>query len=217
MNTVGSMLKEGRVGKRLSLEEVEAATKIRKKFLEAIEADDYTQLPSLAYAKGFVKNYSDFLGLSTRTVVAFFRRQTQEIPKSSLLPKSSSEPFSPSWFRLTPARYLAIVAGIIILVFLTYFLLQYRVIQEPPPLSLTKPLDGENVSGRIVEVLGTTDPDATALVNGVAVLVRADGKFFDKVAVTPGENTITVSATSRFGKESTISRTVMAQTDKKTD
>ncbi|KKU81103.1 MAG: Helix-turn-helix domain-containing protein [Candidatus Gottesmanbacteria bacterium GW2011_GWA1_47_8] len=87
MKTVGSIFREAREKKHLTLEHVERATKIRKKFLSDIERDDYENLPSAAYAKGFVKNYSDFLGLDAASVLAYFRRQTEEVSKISLLPK----------------------------------------------------------------------------------------------------------------------------------
>ncbi|TSC61071.1 MAG: transcription regulation protein, partial [Parcubacteria group bacterium Gr01-1014_107] len=71
-------LKEARVSKGYTLEQVEKATKIRSKFLTAIESDDYARLPSPLYAKGFVKNYGDFLGLESSRMLAFFRRQTKQ-------------------------------------------------------------------------------------------------------------------------------------------
>ena len=52
MKTVGEMLKVARLGKNYSLADLEKTTKIRLKFLEAIENDDYSKLPSLSYAKG---------------------------------------------------------------------------------------------------------------------------------------------------------------------
>ena len=61
MKTVGSILKEAREAKRFSLDQVEQATKIRRNFLEAIEGDAYHVLPSVSYAKGFVKNYAGYL------------------------------------------------------------------------------------------------------------------------------------------------------------
>ncbi|MCJ7826477.1 hypothetical protein MUP56_02585, partial [Patescibacteria group bacterium] len=55
---------------------------------------------------------------------------------------------------------------------------------------------------------GKTSSDATVTVNGVSVLVRSDGNFFDQVSLDPGVNTITITATSRFGKSTTIVRKV---------
>src|SRR4030042_4973676 len=118
MKTVGSILKEARAAKNITLNQAETATKIRLKFLQAIESDDYTVLPSLSYAKGFVKNYSEYLGLDSDMVLAFFRRQTAEVTRSSLLPKRVSEPLNNSWFQLTPGKFLAAILIPLVLIFL---------------------------------------------------------------------------------------------------
>src|SRR3989344_4071170 len=109
MKTVGSILEQARAAKNITLEEAEKVTKIRAKFLEAMEADDYSQLPSISYAKGFVKNYSEYLGLDSKTVLAFFRRQTTDVSRASLLPKKESAAFNKSFIQLTPGKFLAIV------------------------------------------------------------------------------------------------------------
>ena len=62
-----------------------------------------------------------------------------------------------------------------------------------------------------VDVLGQTDPDATVTVNGFSVVVRSDGKFFSQVVLETGVNTLTVVATSRFGKATTVTRKVGLQ------
>ncbi|HCM82834.1 TPA: hypothetical protein DIS60_05730 [Patescibacteria group bacterium] len=207
MKSVGFILRDTRQKKGILLEDVEKATKIRRKFLEAIENDDYTLIPSLAYAKGFVKNYSEFLGLDSAVILAFFRRQSRDVSKTSLLPKEALET-DHSLFQLTPGRFLMLLLGVCTILFLSYFIVQYRRLQQPPGLRIEKPEKEKVVEDRKVDVLGSTDLDATVTVNGVSVLVRSDGKFFDQVTLTPGVNTITITATSRFGKSTTIIRKV---------
>ncbi len=211
MKTVGSILQETRLLKKYSLGDIEAATKIRLKFLEAIEQDDYTKLPSLSYAKGFVKNYAEFLGLNSRHVLAFFRRQTEDVPRSSLLPKGIAEPLNTPFFRLTPSRFLALLLGGFVGMFLLYFGVQYIKLQHPPNLSIESPKDHLVTTQRRIEVLGKTDSDATVTINGVSVLVRSDGKFFDQLQIDSGVNRITVIATSRFNKITTIVHEVSLQ------
>lgn len=208
MQTVGSMLKEARLGKGYTLKHVEVSTKIREKFLEAIERDDYTLLPSISYAKGFVKNYSEFLKLDSSRVLAFFRRQSKDVPKSSLLPPQPLRT-NVTFFQLTPTRFILFLVGGIIGVFFLYFFVQYRAIQSPPFLSIESPKENISTNESRIDMLGTTDSDATIVINGVSVLVRGDGKFFDQVSLQPGNNTITIVSTSRFGKTSTLTRTVM--------
>ena len=200
MRTVGEMLREARQSKSLTLEQVEDGTKIRLKFLSAIESDDLGSLPSLSYAKGFVKNYSDFVVLNSRTVLAFFRRQTIEVSKSSLLPKGMGEPLNRSIFQLTPGKFITLIVVVLVSLFLIYLGLQYRTLQQAPILIIDSPKSQSVVSDKRVDVFGKTDPDATITINGVSVLVRGDGKFFDQVNLETGVNKLTIIATSRLGK-----------------
>jgi len=60
---IGRVLERARKDRGLSLEEAEKATKIRRRYLEGLEQDDYTVLPDAVYARGFLKTYANFLGL----------------------------------------------------------------------------------------------------------------------------------------------------------
>jgi len=211
MRTAGNILREARIGKKISLETIEQATKIRKKFLEAIESDDFSKLPSLSYAKGFVRNYSDYLGLDSANVLAFFRRQNADVTRSSLLPKGMAEPLNRSKFHLTPTRFIMAFIGLLIVMFLIYFGFQYVKLQRPPSLHVIEPAVTVSTKDTRINVMGETDPDATVMINGVGALVRSDGKFFDSVVLSPGNNVITIVSTSRFGKTRTDTRTVLVE------
>ncbi len=208
MKTVGSLLRETRIQKRYTLEHVEAVTKIRVKFLTAIEADDLSRLPTPAITRGFVHNYAEFLGLDSRVVLAILRRQTSEVSKTSLLPKGMVEPLNHSPFQLTPGKFLVLLVGVLVVAFLLYFALQFRQIRQPPSLAIDAPKDQLIASQKRIDVIGKTDPDATVTINGVSVLVRGDGRFFDTIALDSGVNKITISATSRFGKTTSEVREV---------
>jgi cytoskeletal protein RodZ len=60
---IGRILEQTRRERGLSLEEVEQATKIRKRYLTGLEREDYAMLPDAVYARGFLKTYANFLGL----------------------------------------------------------------------------------------------------------------------------------------------------------
>lgn len=60
---IGRFLEQARKERGLSLEEVEQATKIRKRYLAGLESEDYAILPDAVYAQGFLKTYANFLGL----------------------------------------------------------------------------------------------------------------------------------------------------------
>ena len=60
---IGRILEQKRKEKGLSLEDVEQATKIRKRYLDGLEREDYAVLPAGVYAQGFLKTYANYLGL----------------------------------------------------------------------------------------------------------------------------------------------------------
>jgi len=66
---IGRFLEQTRKERGLSLEEVEQATKIRKRYLVGLENEDYAMLPDAVYARGFLKTYANYLGLDGEAFV----------------------------------------------------------------------------------------------------------------------------------------------------
>src|SRR3712207_1169924 len=60
---IGRLLEQKRKERGLSLDEVEQATKIRKRYLTGLEREDFAMLPDAVYARGFLKTYANYLGL----------------------------------------------------------------------------------------------------------------------------------------------------------
>ena len=74
---IGNVLEQARTGAGLDLREVEQRTKIRVKYLQALEHETWSELPSFAYAKGFLRTYGELLGLDGEALVDEFRRQVE--------------------------------------------------------------------------------------------------------------------------------------------
>jgi len=74
---IGEILKQARTRQGLEIREVEERTKIRIKYLRALEAEDWEVLPSAAYAKGFLRTYAQLLRLDADVLVDEFRRQVE--------------------------------------------------------------------------------------------------------------------------------------------
>ncbi len=64
LRELGDYLRRTREGKRLSIEDAVEATKVRGRYLQAIEDADYERLPADVYTRGFVRSYADYLGLN---------------------------------------------------------------------------------------------------------------------------------------------------------
>jgi len=91
---------------RISIDEVETRTKIRSKYLRAIENEEWDLLPGPVYAKSFIRTYGDFLGLDSRMLVDEFRRRYERPSDYDLRPisplsrerkRSARGPLLPSW------------------------------------------------------------------------------------------------------------------------
>lgn len=74
---IGPALEKARRQHGLSLEEVEQATKIRKRYLQGLENDDYGVLPDAVYVQGFVKTYANYLGLDGEQLAEELRSRRQ--------------------------------------------------------------------------------------------------------------------------------------------
>ncbi len=69
MFEIGNSLREARVRQGLDFAEIEQATKIRGKYLRALEDEHFEQLPAETYVKGFLRTYADYLGLEGQLYV----------------------------------------------------------------------------------------------------------------------------------------------------
>jgi transcriptional regulator with XRE-family HTH domain len=66
---IGSNLREARMRQKLELADVERATRIRARYLMALEEERFDIFPGTAYAKGFLRTYADHLGLDAQRFV----------------------------------------------------------------------------------------------------------------------------------------------------
>ena len=69
MFEIGNSLREARYRQQLELSDVELATKIRARYLQALEEENFDALPAQTYVKGFLRTYSDYLGLDGQLYV----------------------------------------------------------------------------------------------------------------------------------------------------
>lgn len=72
--TIGKRLKREREARYLSLEKAAEETRIRRVFLQALEADDYSVMPSAAQGRGFLRNYAEYLNLNIDELIAEIQR-----------------------------------------------------------------------------------------------------------------------------------------------
>jgi cytoskeletal protein RodZ len=79
LSNLGELLKRARLEKGISIEELQETTKIRRRYIEAIEQGQFEALPGSFYARAFVKNLAEVLGLDPHQVLSQFE---SELPKT---------------------------------------------------------------------------------------------------------------------------------------
>jgi cytoskeletal protein RodZ len=214
--TLGEKLKKLRSERRISLSEVSRFTKIQVKYLEYLEEGNYGKLPADVYAKGFLRNYAEFLGVDENVLIKLYEKEKgiqrnieekkHKINYRDLKPK----PIKISSFVLTPR--LAIITLIVILVLVGVFYLYREVgsFAEAPKLVILSPENNYNASGNSVTVEGTTDPDVKIYINDQLILVNDEGKFRENLTLQSGTNMINIKAVNRFNKEAAETLTVQS-------
>jgi len=86
MTEIGATLREARMREHRDIAEFEERTKIRAKYLRALEDEEWALLPGYTFAKAFLRTYADMLGLDGRLLVDEFKRQYQDPSEVELAP-----------------------------------------------------------------------------------------------------------------------------------
>ena len=74
MRELGDFLRQAREEKGVTLEEIQSRTKIRRRYLEALEEGEFRIIPGEVYLRGFLQNYAEAVGLQPRQVLEFYDR-----------------------------------------------------------------------------------------------------------------------------------------------
>ena len=200
MKTAGAILQEYRENCQKSLSEISRQTRIKEKFLAALETSDWASLPNFPVAQGFAKNYARIVNANADHVAALLRRDFPQVQSAGRAHEMTLEP--PSLW--TPKTTILVVAGITVAVLGAYLVRQYLLFAAPPPLEVTAVKNGSSVL-----VSGKTLSGATVEVAGRTVLVADDGSF--RLELSQDETTgrgISVQATSRTGQKTEVEKAV---------
>lgn len=216
--SLGDRLKRARTRKKITVAEVEEQTKIRAKFILALESDSWDQIPSEVYGRGYLEAYADFLQLPVEEMMKQYNHS-----RATYWRKDGREPvelapvsrLARSRFVITPKLF---VSGFVICAALAFAgVIGYQVKQftAAPFLELAKPAQAKETGTSQLELFtetfalnGRTTTGATVTVNGQAVAVLADGHFTHQVPVQRGVNAVVVSATNIAGNTTTETLTV---------
>ena len=151
--------------KGVDLYRAERDTKIRARYLAALERGDYKELPGAVYTKGFLRNYALYLGLDPDDVLLQWRRERGEIKEPEpviVVPRPIAAPRKGLTF--SPAIIVAAIMTVAVAAFAIYLAMQIQRYVEPPTIGVTQPptavVDVDEAATSYV-LRGTTIPGAT--------------------------------------------------------
>ena len=166
MFEIGNTLRESRLRRGLDIADCEAATKIRGKYLRALEEEQFDVLPGPTYIRGFLRTYSEYLELDGRLVVdeydARFTKHNEHAPGDDPVRRRARRR------RSREGRVLAIAAGLV----MTIAVAAWIGFADDPPAAPTVPagqvttvFSAVGASAAYVEVR-TGGPEGSELLNG---------------------------------------------------
>ncbi len=89
--TVGDILREARLAKKLSLADVEKGISVRARYLEAVENGEYSKTPGEVFLKGMIRSYGNFLGLDGLELVTMYKASSAGIEAEAARSKGIRE------------------------------------------------------------------------------------------------------------------------------
>ncbi|MDX6697544.1 MAG: cytoskeleton protein RodZ [Solirubrobacteraceae bacterium] len=113
MPDIGATLQEARMRARIDISEVESATKIRAKYLRAIENEEWEMLPGPTFVKSFLRTYADYLGIDGKLLVEEYKLRHEPVPSEAEL-QSLGPPLSERRRHIRPPTPPRVPRGVII-------------------------------------------------------------------------------------------------------
>ncbi|HVP20066.1 MAG TPA: RodZ domain-containing protein [Spirochaetia bacterium] len=136
MESIGEKLRLARERNNLTLDQIARDTHVAKRFLKALEDEDFSVFPGETYVMGFLRNYSEYLGLNPEELIVVYRNikiQEQPLPMNELL---ESHPRHPPLLVVVAA-----IAAVLVLA-ATGYLIYRAASRGTGPAALTKSQEG---------------------------------------------------------------------------
>jgi transcriptional regulator with XRE-family HTH domain len=200
METIGDILRNKRLEKGLTLEDVSNLVKIRKKYLEALESGNYNEIPGTVYAKSFLKIYADFLGLDRFYILKRYQseimpEQNIVIPPTYYMPINNQKSKRASRTKLF-LYIIATIIGIVLIVWginslrssdTTSNIIDEKIIENPLPNNQIEPPE---IEVPIEEIIVTPQKPQKITHNFDKLALKIDSNAYSWISKTiDGKNT----------------------------
>jgi cytoskeletal protein RodZ len=219
IHKLGEVLRTARESKGVDVARVERDTKIRTRYLSALERGDYRDLPGAVYTKGFLRNYGLYLGLDPEYLIDLYRLETGAISPERVrtAPPRALATRRARALVLTPGAIFAAILTVGVFLFVGYLGYEFVTFARTPDLRVTDPAGNIASWGELTYMIrGTTEPNSRVTIDGLSsenpvLTADAEGNFHVEVRLVPGSNVISVVATDPATKRDSmkVTRTII--------
>lgn len=206
--TLGELLKSERDKRELSIEDAELGTKVKAKFLLAIESNNWQVLPSLAYVRGFVLAYAKFLEIDRSQAIKLFENEARYNKSNQNHTLSYRNTIKDVKLLITPKLVGYLFLSFCVISMFGYIIYQVQGFAGSPNLKVLSPSNNQIVESDGAEILGITDTDSILEINEEVVPVTYDGHFYGNIKLHRGVNVVQVKATNKAKKETSQTLTI---------
>lgn len=203
MQTIGQILKSLRLKKDITLETISKETNIAIHLLKFLENDDFTNLPSSTYTKGFITKYAQIIGLSSQKALAIFRRDFVIDESGKIIPKGLAKPLDKPTL-ITSKIFSIIGITAFLLIISAYLFFQLKNYKTAPNIEVIRPKPNTVVKGPIISIKGFVSIDSTVYVNDAIADVFPTGEFRSSTQLEQGEQIIRIKAINSQQRQTQI-------------
>ncbi len=202
--TLPERLLAARERKGVDLHRAERDTKIRARYLAALERGDWRELPGSVYTKGFLRNYALYLGLDPDEILLQWRAERGDDRPSEpviVVPRPIQAPAR--GFTFSPGILVALLLVVGVLAFAAYLGVQLLRFAKPPTIAVTDPAQAvtdvdESTTGYTLR--GTSTAGATVSITApgqdpIRTTTAPDGSWSADVSLVRGRNQFDIIAT----------------------
>jgi len=185
--------------KGFTLERIAEVTDIPLRYLEALLQDHDKKLPAAPYVRGYLLKIGKILGLDGSELWELYKKESgvKSSGPSDLLPSNR--------FAIKAINRKYVIAAIVIVIVIGYFIWQAPRFLGKPPLTINYPFD-ETTATSYPEIIivGKSDPRDKLTIGSEEILVDKDGNFSKNYQLQQGQNTIEIKVKRFLGRETKV-------------
>lgn len=206
---LGDKFKKAREEHGFTVQDFTSKTGLSVKHINCLEKNYFSELPKAkVFRLAYLRAYTNTFNLDKEAILKQFAEEGgwNDLTKNQKVSRFSFS--SLSTLSIVARNFL--IAGFVIL-FASYLIWQVKGVMTPPKLLVYTPIEGMVTSQLNIAVQGTTEKETHLTINGQEVRPNEKGQFDSPVDLSNGINEITISATKKHGKTTTITRHIIGK------